>query len=181
MKRARWVVYWLVNGACRDPKRHGYVGATGRLWQRLAAHRTAGRLVVRFAKGCKVKILFRGSRRAALALEKRLRPKRGIGWNIGVGGYGNGAGTKGIPKSPEHRAKQRAAALRRYADPAEHERTARAVRKGLKGIDRSGPNNSRYGVKLTEATKEKIRQRALERDMSGANNPNYRHGNYVED
>ena len=73
----------------------------------------------------------------------------------------------------------RQAALARYADPKERERTQQAVKKAFETIDRSGPNNSRYGVKQSEATKEKIRQRALERDMGGANNPNYRHGRYT--
>jgi hypothetical protein len=68
--------------------------------------------------------------------------------------------------------------LKRYADPAQHKRTSRAVKKGLKNVDRSGPNNSRFGKHLSEETKEKIRQRIAERGITGSNNPNYRHGHY---
>jgi hypothetical protein len=126
-----------------------------------------------------IEIIFRGSKREALALEKRLRPTPGIGWNVGIGGFADGRGMRGVPKSQEHRERMRAGALKRYADPAEHKRTADAVKKALKLIDRTGSNNPRFGKHLSEDTKAKIRQRLAERGgMSGPNNPNYRHGRY---
>lgn len=44
---------------------------------------------------------------------------------------------KGKPKSAEWREKMRQAALARYRDPAEHERTSRAVKEGLRRRSRS--------------------------------------------
>lgn len=104
-----------------------------------------------------------------------------IAWNIGRGGFHDGRSIAGMPKSPEQREKMRQAALRRFADAGERARLSRAVKLGLKFVDRSGANNSRFGKPVSEATREKMRQRALERDISGANNPNYRHGRYIDD
>jgi hypothetical protein len=139
----------------------------------MAQHQKSARL----PKDFRYKILFTGTQRQALTLEAALRPKPHIGWNIGVGGFANGGGLKGIPKSPEQRAKQRLAALARYAKPGEKEKTAKAVKRGLRDIDRSGANNSNYGKHQSEATKEKVRARIIERGgVFGTNNPNYRHG-----
>jgi hypothetical protein len=82
--------------------------------------------------------------------------------------------TKGKPKSAEHRAKIAAAALRRYQDPAEHQRTSEAVKRGLADIDRSGAGNSMFGRTMSEETKQKIRDAIDERGgVSGSRNPNY--------
>jgi hypothetical protein len=46
-------------------------------------------------------------------------------------------------------------------------------------VDRSGANNSRFGKPVSEATKEKMRQRIAERGgVDGPNNPNFKHGRY---
>jgi hypothetical protein len=175
----RWVVYWLYDETCTNPELHGYIGATGRFWARIGMHKKSGRFA---SKHFEIKILYRSSnRQACLAYEKQLRPHPDIGWNIHIGGFQKGGGGKGIPKSPEHRAKQREAALRRYADPAERKRTQRAVKKAFKTIDRSGANNAMFGRKQSEETKRKIGDKALARDVSGKRNPNYRHGEYCED
>ena len=174
-KSAPYIVYWLYNQDCTNPMEHGYIGVTSRQRRRMAVHRYSRR----FPK-FELKILFRGSRIACLEAEKVFRPRPHIGWNKTPGGGHESGHFRGMPKSPEQRAKMRAAALARYADPKERERTQQAVKKAFETIDRSGANNHRYGVQMSEETKEKIRQRALERDMSGANNPNYRHGRYTE-
>lgn len=76
----------------------------------------------------------------------------------------------------------RQAAIARYAKPGEKEQTSKAVKRGLKNVDRSGTNNSMFGRRMSEATKEKIRDRIEERGgISGKNNPNYRHGDYCGD
>jgi hypothetical protein len=109
-----------------------------------------------------------------------MRPTAGIGWNKLPGGQFGHAG-KGIPKPPEQREKMRQAALTRYADPAEHKRTSKAVKRGLKNVDRSGPNNPRYGKPVSEETKQKMRDRIVERGgVAGRKNPNYRSGEYCE-
>lgn len=168
-----WLVYWLHDEACTDYKKHGLIGATKatRLYSRMNQYKHSQRIPKNFQH----KVIFRGSQKSALALEAKLRSKPNIGWNIGVGGFANGGGLRGIPKSSEQRAKMRTAALARYADQKEHERTSRDVKKALKHVDRSGPNNPSFGRPMSEATKEKIRQRIIERGgVNGANNPNFK-------
>lgn len=172
-KRNKWVVYWLFDESCVFAERHGYIGATNQLWRRMYQHRQRGKW-----PDFKMRIICRGSKRWILWLENFLRPKPGIGWNIGIGGFVDGRGRRGIPLSQEHRERISAAALKRYADPAEHKRTSRAVKRSLKGVDRSGRRNSRFGKHCSEGTKEKMRQRIAERGISGSNNPNYKHGRY---
>jgi hypothetical protein len=106
------------------------------------------------------------------------------------------AANKGKTRSPESRAKQSAAAKGRskpevwrnlmskkaklrYTDPNECLKMSLSVKKALKGVDRSGANNSRFGKPVSEATKEKMRQRIAERGgVDGPNNPNFKHGRY---
>jgi predicted secreted protein len=196
-------VYWLHDDTCADIERHGYVGACTRLDIRLKAHRhyagTHKGAVGVPVSDFKVTIIFTGPIRECRALEARLRPDHDIGWNRYPGGYASALGHKhtkifrkraavhaaerfkGIPKSPEWRAAMSAAAKARYTDPTERERMSKAVKKGLRGIDRSGTNNSMFGRKMSEATKEKIRAKIKERGgVDGANNPNYRHGRYSD-
>ena len=178
-KSAAGVVYWLYDERCVCIWRHGYIGVTVTLERRLWRHRNEPRTSF-LPDQFEGQVLFRGHIKHCLALEKKLRPTPGIGWNRLPGGLA-GHATKGVPKSPEQREKMRQAALKRYADPAEHERTARAVKKGLKGIDRSGSNNSNFGKPVSEETKEKMRQRIVERGgVDGQNNPNYKHGRYSD-
>lgn len=173
--RSEWLVYWLFDETCTSRALAGYVGATKatRLYQRLNQHQHNKRI----PKDFRYEVIFRGSRKEALALESELRPQAYTGWNIGVGGFPSGGGLKGVSKSPEHREKIRAAALRRYADPAEHERTSKAVKIGIKDRDQSGANNPSFGKRMSEETKQKVRDRLAERGgYAGARNPNYRHG-----
>jgi hypothetical protein len=85
-----------------------------------------------------------------------------------------------VSKSPEQKAKMRAAALKRWQNAEAREAQSKAVKRGLKGIDRTGANNSSFGKHQSEETKQKVRDRIAERGgVSGANNPNFRHGRYV--
>lgn len=176
-KTTSCVVYWLHDqfGVCWW--RHGYIGVTQAWPRRFYRHRSESKFLPNHFEG---EIIFKGSIKQCLALEQQLRPVAGIGWNRFPGGL-SGYAAKGIPKSPEQREKMRAAALRRYSDPAERERTQAAVKEALKGIDRSGAANSMYGKHQSEAAKQKIRTKIAERGgFTGANNPNYRHGRYTE-
>ena len=123
-------------------------------------------------------------RDSALKLEQQLRPTANIGWNKISRRPSTASRGKGIPKSPEQREKMRQAALRRWAEatPAALERQSKAVKKGLRGIKRWGRSNPRFGKSLSEQTKQKIRNKIAERGgVSGENNPNYRHGGYIEE
>lgn len=173
MPDTEWLIYWLFDDRCSDYKKHGLIGATkaSRLHFRLHQHRNNKR----FPKNFEYRIVFRGSQESTLALEAKLRPKPNIGWNIGIGGFADGRGIRGISKSLEHRAKLRAAALSRYEDPEEKKRTSRSVKKALKNVDRSGANNPSFGKPMSEATKEKIRQRIAEHGgRKGSKNPNFK-------
>jgi hypothetical protein len=89
--------------------------------------------------------------------------------------------TKDRSKSPKTIENMRLAALRRYQKPGEKERMASIVKEALKDVDRSGANNPRFGVTLSDETKALIAQRLTERGgYRGANNPNYRHGRDVQ-
>ena len=177
--RSEWLVYWLYDDACVCYARHGCIGATKatRLYTRMNQHQHSRRI----PKNFRYAIIFRGSQKRALALEAALRPHPYIGWNIGIGGFANGGGLRGLPKPPEQREKIRQAALARYAKPGEKERTAKAVKKAFRHIDRTGANNSHFGKPTSEATKQKMRDKIAERGgVAGPNNPNFKHGRYCE-
>lgn len=171
-----YIVYWLRDETCTNPMEHGYIGVTSRQRRREIIHRYSRRF-----PEFELTILFRGGRAACLDAEKIFRPRPYIGWNKAPGGGHESGHLRGMPKSEEQKAKMRAAALARYADPKERERTARAVKKGLKHIDRSGANNGHFGKPTSEAAKQKIRDKIAERGgVAGSNNPNFKHGRYCE-
>jgi hypothetical protein len=169
---SRFVVYWLHGDQCICPWRHGYIGVTSNPSRRFWAHRRESRFLV-----FKTSVLFDGTREECYALEARLRPHPDIGWNTGVGGFADGRTVRGLPKSTEHRAKQRATALRRWADPTKRSVQSVAVKKALADVDRSGANNANFGKHCSEATKQKIRDKIAARGgVKGANNPNWKGG-----
>jgi hypothetical protein len=177
-----WVVYWLHNSSYTKPKTQGYIGICirRRLHLRIYRHRFNNQKHNRFTPKFLWKILFTGSKIECLKFERNFRPQIKIGWNLASGGdEGRGSGSKGVPKSPEHRAKIAASARARYTNPAERAKMSRILKKVFKNIDRSGKNNPRFGSHLSEATKEKIRAKIEERDITGKRNPNYRHGRYI--
>src|SRR5215831_668881 len=170
-KRTVAVVYWLYDERCVCPWRHGYIGTTVTWPRRLYRHRTESEFPSDTFQG---QVLFRGTVKQCLKLETEMRPRAQIGWNTLPGGLGGFAG-KGVPKSAEHKENIRQAALRRYSNPAEHVRTSKAVKRGLKNVDRTGANNPSYGKPMAEDTKQKVRDRIAERGgVSGKNNPNYK-------
>jgi len=75
-----FVVYWLYDAACVCMWRHGYIGISNNFDRRLTQHRK------RFGSNFKHRIIFHGTRVEALALEDKLRPTYGIGWNVNKGG-----------------------------------------------------------------------------------------------
>ena len=168
-RQAVHFTYWLHSDHGTDPDRHGYVGVTRHLLRRIYWHFHRG------LPAFKVEILLRGTKEQCLALEKKLRPTSNIGWNKNIGGTHPGSVGKGKPKTPEHRAKMKAAALKRYQDPDQHELTSVFVKKGLPKNHSKGKNNPRYGKKMSEASKAKMRATiAASGGRSGDRNPNYK-------
>jgi hypothetical protein len=172
------VVYWLFDERCVCLWRHGYVGVSVTWPRRLWRHRAESTFLPDKFAG---KVLFRGPISRCLEIEHQLRPTPAIGWNRVPGGL-SGHAQKGVQKSPEHREKIRQAALRRWADTdqAGRDKHSKTVSKSLEKVDRSGANNASYGKHQSEETKQKVRDRITERGgVSGANNPNFRHGRYA--
>jgi len=179
--RTKAVVYWLYDGSCICYERHGYIGVTVDWPHRLWRHRCDPQSAIFLPADFDGRVIFTGHIKECLALERRLRPGPGIGWNRNPGGL-SGHALKGIPKSPEQKAKMRAAALARFADQKERERMRQAVKKAFKTIDRSGENNGRFGKPMSEASKQKIRDTIAARGgRRGDRNANFRHGNYSEE
>lgn len=161
-KTTSCVVYWLYNNRCICPWRHGYIGISRNWLKRLKRHRTN-------RGDFQWKHFFTGSVEDCMTIERQLRPRPGIGWNEAPGGeYGGGS----APKKEQTRELMRQAALHRYTDPAERERTSAVVKTALKNVDRSGTNNSNYGKQTSEAAKEKMRTKIIKRGgIAGSNNP----------
>jgi hypothetical protein len=158
MRKHCWFVYWLYSDHGTDPERHGYVGVTSSLFRRIWFHHC------RDFPAFKVKILLRSTQEQCHAMERRLRPYENIGWNKRAGGPTYiGERGRSNPKSPEHRAKIREAALQRYENPKQHELTSVSVKKGLPKNHSKGANNPMFGRKMSEETKQKIRDKIKDR------------------
>lgn len=75
------IVYWLYDDTCSDVLTDGYVGVTEKLETRIKQHRR------RFSdKNFNAVILYEGSKEECYSKENELRPTKGIGWNLAIGG-----------------------------------------------------------------------------------------------
>lgn len=68
-----------------DDVMQGYIGVTGDFTARMRSHKHTGMLN---SERC-VTVLAQGSKEECYAIEYKLRPQDGIGWNKGKGGYRN--------------------------------------------------------------------------------------------
>jgi hypothetical protein len=142
------VVYWLCDERCVCPWRHGYVGITINLLNRLKWHRSKrSTLKIRQFEAI---VLFRGTVDECLALEHEIRPDPFIGWNVCEGGV-----APKYPKSAETIRKMREAALRRYQNPQERI-TMSEIQKGRKVTWGTKIAAGRRGLKPSEATRAKM-------------------------
>ena len=163
------VVYWIYGDQCVDPFVDGYVGISTIVENRLRRHKYKSRFREHITGW---DILFTGTQAECKKREKQLRPRPNIGWNVAIGGTELGNAMAGVPKGSAQRAKMRNAALVRYADPAERARASAIGKAAFADIDMTGPNNSHFGKPHTEAAKELIRLRIIERGgVAGKNNP----------
>lgn len=98
--------YWVYDEASVNPfdgaeaaSTHGYVGVSEDPPTRFRALKTAGTV----PQHASLEILLKGPRAECLRLERRLRPKRGIGWNKARGGVAPNPWKHGYrPLSPDH-------------------------------------------------------------------------------
>jgi hypothetical protein len=139
------VVYWLFDTACVCPWKHGYIGVTVNLRNRLKWHRAKQERIFEY------RILFEGTEQECYALEAAMRPEAFIGWNMALGGEGGSR----QPRSPETRQRMREAALRRYADPAERAKMS-AVQMGRTVAWGAKIAAGRLGLKPSDATRAKM-------------------------
>jgi NUMOD3 motif len=174
MAKKSCVVYWLHDSGHTSPEREGYVGVTTNLPARLKQHRNDKRKrkgALGVPKIFEHKILLQGTLAECLALEKRLRPEEGTGWNFIRGGRqgwlswrptedqrkrlskskkGQGKGRKHTPEAIEN---MRRAQKAHFANP---QPTAFPIAEYWRGKDRSGPNNPRFRATVSDETRAKI-------------------------
>lgn len=89
-------VYWIHNIQMSDPTTQGYVGVTNNIQRRVANHlsklKNEHHENIHFQRAYNIDdeltidVIFEGSEIECYAKEQELRPERGIGWNINVGG-----------------------------------------------------------------------------------------------
>jgi hypothetical protein len=75
-------VYWVYDLGCGCEAETGYVGVTEDPSARFHKLRSTGTV----PKASQMTILLEGDRAECLAMERKLRPARNIGWNKAVGG-----------------------------------------------------------------------------------------------
>lgn len=86
-----YCVYWIHEESHIDPFSEGYIGISANFEYRIKRYKQKGQkshLYDKFVSGAKVSILAKNLLEfEALLLEKKLRPKRNIGWNFNSGGF----------------------------------------------------------------------------------------------
>ena len=140
------VVYWLRDAQCSCPWRHGYIGISVNLTNRLRQHRRAD------FPSFVATVLFRGTQVECLALECKLRPTANIGWNRGSGGAGCPVGSL---RSAETKRRMSEAAKLRYSNPEERARMSN-VQKGRKITWGAKIAAGKLGSKLSDVTRGKM-------------------------
>ena len=123
------VVYWLHDKDCRDPRTDGYIGVTGRIVERSNSHRR------KRGKDIKIKILFRGTEEQCYNKELKLRPHRGIGWNINYGGPDGYKAAGHLNKGKKRTEEQRRALSEAHKG---YQRTPEQIAKSIETKRRNG-------------------------------------------
>lgn len=150
-------VYWIKNDSCTSIETDGYVGVSAYPSRRFKVHLSRNNKI---PKDATIEIIFQGNRKDCFALEEKLRPIKGIGWNNAVGGkHGY---KKGFTHSPQTKKKMKDAWTpdrREIASKVRAEMNV-ALFSGQKRPDHSkamlGKNNPMYGKTHSEQTRQKI-------------------------
>ena len=117
-------IYWIHHESQSDPKTEGYIGVTNNPQGRFRSHRNSDNNFVKgnIAKGATMSILHEvSSYDEAYNIERDYRPDI-RGWNLAIGGLGGSFDSMPDGWHSERNHK-------RYADPAQREKTAEANRK----------------------------------------------------
>ena len=93
------MIYWIHYPEHKDPLNEGYIGIAQNLDSRLSVHRTSARstpsnpmhneLLSDRSNELITEVIFNGTSAECADEEKRLRPKKHIGWNVAKGGSYN--------------------------------------------------------------------------------------------
>ena len=158
-------VYWYHLKEHTDKFTQGYVGVTVNLHIRHNIHKQEhpqrnsiiNKAFKKYGEDQLIRtVLFTGTKKAAYSLEKALRPKEKIGWNIAIGG-GYPPDCTGRHHSQETKEKISKGNLGKKGKPSKF--------KGIAGRytdeQKAAIGAKSKGRKHTEATKEKIRKAAL--------------------
>jgi len=138
-------VYWIHLPEHTDMTVDGYVGVAKDFEQRMFAHKSCAKTgkdytlynsIRKHGWDALVKeIVAISDENYCLELEKKLRPKERIGWNIAIGGGISGANLKGKKQSAEHVANRKKSLIGRVSGmkgkkmpPESMERTMKFVR-----------------------------------------------------
>ena len=158
-------VYWIHRPDHTDMFTEGYIGFTSLSPQvRFCAHKRVARYgqrknspvynaIRKHGEKLIYKVLVIGEKEYCLDLERKLRPKNFIGWNMGIGGD---APAFGVKPSDENREKMR----QRMTGKKLSQESIEKIRQKSMGHKRN------VGRANSEAAKEKIRQKALGRTHS---------------
>jgi hypothetical protein len=135
------VVYWLKDERCICLWRHGYIGYSTRLRERIKNWR---RLL---SKPFEYEVLFVGTIKECRQLEYKLRPERFIGWNYLAGG---GKSPRAGVIVPEY-VRQRMSEAAKKKPPM-----SAATREKLRIANTGRTNRGRLGQKKSEEERRKI-------------------------
>ncbi len=165
-------LYWIHHQDHTDILSQGYVGFTSKqVKKRIAEHTTQAnkqygrsihleKAIRKYGiDGLIVKTLCIGSADYCLEIERKLRPKHGIGWNLAIGGDKPAIGRI---VSVETRKKLSASSKRLIMS----ESAKKKISEKAKG------NTRRLGKVLTQEHKDKIRKKLLGRKASAAQRDN---------
>lgn len=183
-------VYWLHLLEHVDILSQGYIGVSKRPKRRLYEHKTASenvhlqRAFEKYNEKVKITVLLEASDQYCYEIEKKLRPKDHIGWNIQLGGdrppdSSHWKGRKHSPESIEKMSASKRGKFGRKHSPETIEkiRLANVGKKKSRhteewkkeASERMKGNSNAKGMKHSDNFKLYMKER-----MSGKNNPNFR-------
>lgn len=167
-------VYWIRHPDHTDLFTQGYIGFTSVLpRKRWNCHKHIAKknkanypicnAIRKYGDELIFKILVIGEREYCLDLEKKLRPKNEIGWNLGIGGEAPSLGRKATQAERDYHSKIRKGRKRSEA-------WKKLMSKKLKGRTTIGrPHSAETKKKISESNKGKIRSKEHSQKIADAN------------